>query len=532
MDAALPVIVAASELGDAVERLGIVAATLLAAGALLAPSMRGRAWAALLALALTPVLLVANIWDSSPLLSLRDRPALAAAALVGGLVAAVVLALVLRRWPALLPLLVVGALPFRVPISAGGDTANLLVPLYLVIAGGVLATAIPRLRAEDDDAPFKPGWLEWLLCGSIVLYALQATYSDDFTHGLQNVVFFYVPFALLLGLLREVRWTKRLALQCLGVLVALAVVLVGIGFVEYARKELLLNPRLIAASQYESYFRVNSLFFDPNIYGRFLAMVMLGVATVVLWTQRTREVLLGVALLALLWAGLVLSFSQSSFAALLAGLAVLAALRWSARWTAAAVAAAVAIGVGIVLLAPDAINLDLSSSRAADKATSGRIDLIEGGGRLFGDEPVLGWGSGSYATVFREREEVSEDRATTASHTIPVTVAAEQGAIGLAVYLALLVAALARLFAGGVGSSPLRSYVAAAFVALLLHTMLYAAFLEDPITWTLLGVGMALAAAARGQGPSSSAPVGRARDEDGDAASGLAALRQPPSALG
>jgi hypothetical protein len=31
------------------------------------------------------------------------------------------------------------------------------------------------------------------------------------------------------------------------------------------------------------------------------------------------------------------------------------------------------------------------------------------------------------------------------------------------------------------------------FLALILHTMLYADFLEDPITWTLLGIGSALA---------------------------------------
>ena len=65
--------------------------------------------------------------------------------------------------------------------------------------------------------------------------------------------------------------------------VALAVVFAGIGFVEYARKELFLNPKVVAANQYDNYFRVNSLFFDPNIYGRFLALVMLAVTTVVLW---------------------------------------------------------------------------------------------------------------------------------------------------------------------------------------------------------------------------------------------------------
>ena len=35
--------------------------------------------------------------------------------------------------------------------------------------------------------------------------------------------------------------------------------------------------------------------------------------------------------------------------------------------------------------------------------------------------------------------------------------------------------------------------MAAGFVALVVHTWLYAAFLEDPMTWTLLGVGVALA---------------------------------------
>jgi putative inorganic carbon (HCO3(-)) transporter len=79
-----------------------------------------------------------------------------------------------------------------------------------------------------------------------------------------------------------------------------------------------------------------------------------------------------------------------------------------------------------------------------------------------------------------------------ASHTTPITVAAEQGLIGLAVYLALLAAALGRLLRGASGW-PSRAVIAAGFVALVIHTWLYAAFLEDPMTWTLLGVGVALA---------------------------------------
>jgi hypothetical protein len=35
--------------------------------------------------------------------------------------------------------------------------------------------------------------------------------------------------------------------------------------------------------------------------------------------------------------------------------------------------------------------------------------------------------------------------------------------------------------------------IASAFLALVFHTLLYADFLEDPITWTLLAIGTALA---------------------------------------
>ena len=482
-------------MSHALEVIGVVATAFFVAGAIVASSVRARAALMLFALAVTPVLLVANIWNSSQLHSLRDRPSVMAAAVVLGLAVVVGLAVAFGRWPSLLPLAAVGTLPFRIPISVGGSTASLLLPLYLVVAAGVLAHAVPRLRSADDDAPFPPRALEWALAGYVVLYAIQSAWSIDFEKALQNVAFFYVPFALLFCQLREVEWTPRLVGRCLMVLAALAVVFVGIGFVEYARKELFLNPKVITSNQFEDYFRVNSLFFDPNIYGRFLALVMLGIVAWLLWARRSRDALVGGALLALLWGGLLVTFSQSSFAALAVGLAVLAALRWNARRTAIAAGVVLLAGVIFVIAAPGALKLDLSSSGGADKATSGRADLIKGGLRLFGDRPVLGYGSGSFARQYRRHEGSSAQRAVSASHTIPVTVAAEQGIVGLLLYLVLVVAALRRLFAGARGS-PARAYVAAAFSGLLVHTMLYAAFLEDPVTWTLLGVGTALAAAA------------------------------------
>ena len=44
--------------------------------------------------------------------------------------------------------------------------------------------------------------------------------------------------------------------------------------------------------------------------------------------------------------------------------------------------------------------------------------------------------------------------------------------------------------------TPARIGIAAAFCALLVHTIGYAAYLTDPLTWTLLAVGGVLAAEA------------------------------------
>jgi O-antigen ligase len=484
-------------LGDLAQTAGIIVAALLAAVVLLHRTARVRAFGMLAALALTPVLLVANIWSTPQFEPLRERPELALGAGACGLVVLAIGAFAIHRRPELLALAAAAALPFRVPIESGGDTANLLVPLYIVIAAGTLAYALPRLRAPrgladleaaDEEGDHDRGLLEWLLAAAVVLYAAQAAYSSDFDAALTQTIFFYVPFALLFALLVRIRWTQQLAARCLIVLLVLAVAFVGIGFVEYARRELLLNPKVISSNQLESYFRVNSLFFDPNIYGRFLATVMLGLVAILLWSRRSVLVAGCAAGLVLLWAGLVLTLSQSSFTALLAGLIVLGGLRWGTRRALALVAAFAAAGALVVVAAPTAVGLEGS----ADNVSSGRWSLVKGGVELAAERPAQGWGSAAFKHQYREQEKASGERASAASHTIPITVAAEQGVLGLALYLALIVVALATLMRG-TRRSIARAAVAAAFVALLVHTLLYAAFLEDPLAWALLAVGTALA---------------------------------------
>ncbi|HEX8743813.1 MAG TPA: O-antigen ligase family protein [Thermoleophilaceae bacterium] len=470
-----------------------IATALAVAGTFLLRTARGRALAALAALALAPVLVVAELWDTSQVRSLRDEPTRAALAAAAGAIAVVALAELLRRRPGLLPLLVVVALPIRIPLEAGGGSANLLVPLYWVVAAGVLAFALDRLRGHGRWHEREPTAPELALLAFVGLYALQSLYSTDFEQATKNIAFFYVPFALMLRLLTAAPWSPRAVTRCFAAALAMAAVFVLVGFYEYAAKDLLWNSRVIESNQFESYFRVNSLFFDPNIYGRFLMVVMIGLAAMLLWARSGRTVAVAAALLALLWCGLVLTFSQSSFTALLVGLAALAALRWSFR----RVAAGLALCAALALVA--ALGLGIGADEL-DESSGNRLELIGGGLSMVGDRPLWGYGSGSFAERFRDREDASSARASSASHTIPVTVAAEQGVAGLIAYIVLVVVSL-RLLSGGLG--PLsgrdppqrlvtRAFLAAAYGALVFHTMLYAAYLEDPIAWTLLAIGIVL----------------------------------------
>src|SRR5438067_6815082 len=103
----------------AVKGLAAVVAALAAGGALTLPSARMRAASALVALVLAPALLLGELWHSSQIVHLRDRPTLAAAGALAAVALIAALAAVMRRRPWTLPLLAVFTLPFRIPFENG-----------------------------------------------------------------------------------------------------------------------------------------------------------------------------------------------------------------------------------------------------------------------------------------------------------------------------------------------------------------------------------------------------------------------------
>lgn len=417
-----------------------------------------------------------------------------------GVVIAVALAIVFRRWPWAVAVLALAAVPARIPVTVGDTSANLLVPLYAVVAGAALALAWSLYR----DAPRERelGIVAWPMALVVAWFALTSVWTDSAEQAAIVLSFFVLPFALLAVVLSRLPWDRRALIGLTGLLGGMAVLFAAVGIWQWAARDIFWNPKVIVGNIYGSFFRVNSLFWDPSIYGRFLVVAILVVLAIVLLRVRPRWDLWLAAGILLVWVGLLFSFSQSSFAALMAGILVLAILAW--RWrTVAAVALAGAAIASVGFTWPMIGGLEppvvAGESSGLDRATAGRAQLVENGIRVAVEHPIVGVGVGGFEDAYAARLGLNRAPPSAASHTTPVTVAAETGVVGLVLFAWLVAAGIVVAFRRNVTD---RSFAArtglilgVAFLAIFVHSNFYNAFFEDPMTWGLL----ALAALAAGQ---------------------------------
>ena len=129
--------------------------------------------------------------------------------------------------------------------------------------------------------------------------------------------------------------------------------------------------------------------------------------------------------------------------------------------------------------------------------TAGRSTLVDATFTVFKNHPVAGVGVGGQPAASREEARRNASVRRNASHTTPLTIAAEQGVIGLTAYVAFLLAAAATLRAAVRRDRPLGLGLAAVFAVLFVQSLLYSGFFEDPLTWgTVAVVAAALAVRA------------------------------------
>ena len=419
----------------------------------------------------------------------KGHTAVLAGAAVAGLVAAAAGAALLLRRPWLLALAALACVPARIPVTVGSTQANLLVPLYAVVAAAALALAWELIKGDARARELGPVALP--LAAFVGWAGLSLAWSQDLRQGAIELLAFYLPFGLLAISLARLDWHRRWLLALFAELVVMALIFAVVGVEQWITRDIFWNPKLLVGNVYAPFYRVNSLFWDPSIYGRFLVVAMLAALVVALRTRSLRIVLAAAAAIAVMWIGLLFSFSQSSFAALAVGALVAAAFVWRRRslllvGLAALVFAAAAVG------SPNVRHAILHHSGGRlNRITSGRSKLVSNGLKLAVQHPVIGVGIGGFKHAYAKQQHLrSKEPKAAASHDTPITVAAETGLPGLALLAWLFVAGL--LLAFRRAASDLAGQAALVFglvlAAIGVHSVFYNAFFEDPMVWGALGL--------------------------------------------
>jgi hypothetical protein len=416
------------------------------------------------------------------------RPALAAAGVVG-VALAVGGGFLLRRRPWLLAFATLLLAPARVPVTVGSTESNLLVPLYLVLGAAAVALALELLRGDERSRELGPVTLP--LAAFVAWSGLSLSWTVDLKQGSVELLFFFLPFGLLAVCLARLPWRPRLLPWLWVELAAMAVLFAAVGVYQEIAHDIFWNPKVIVGNAYQSFFRVNSLFWDPSIYGRFLVLAILASLVVARWSRSVRTAVLAAGVIALSWVGLLFSYSQTSFAALLVGvLAAAALLVPSAARRGVSVALLLLVGT-LVLARPAAAPAQPFGPLLAD-ATSGRGKLIKEGLRIALHHPVEGVGIGGFRRAYAKRVGLLGPSPRVASHTTPVTVVAETGIVGLLLFAWLTLAALSVPFrrVGPALRDQAALVLGLTLLAIGVHSLGYNALFEDPLAWAALGLAV------------------------------------------
>ena len=477
--------------------LAHIACAVAAAGVVALLAGRGRAAVVggLAAIGVAGGGLIASASGIGRLDALASVPGAAAAVL--GLVALLVAAWALVLRPGWLALAIAFSAPLRPPIAIGdgafpiqlaehGELGRLLL-LYFVLAAAALALAWRALSArEQGTLPTRalPRSLGLPAAALLAFACLSQLWADHPRDGVELLIFFLLPFAVLLGTLGRAPFPEWLPRALAILAIAMASVFAVVGLFQAATRELFFfAPNLALSNANSGFFRVTSLFGDPSLYGRHL-VVGLGVVLALMALRRI-DVRLGAALVVLLWAGLFVSYSQSSMVALVVVTLVIAALTGTRRVRLSVVgtfALVAVLAVGYLISIP--IRGDSLRNETAD-----RSERIAETVRVIERDPVVGVGAGGQPEASRALSERDRPTPNFVSHTAPLTVFAELGAVGLALLAWLAVGAVRMLAAVRRLDPAVGLALLAVLVAVFVQSLFYPGLLEDPITWVALGVG-------------------------------------------
>ena len=421
------------------------------------------------------------------------------AALIGGV-------LVLKNPKWLVPLVVLG-LPIEYfgtqtlgslgEGGAGGVVRALLNPgkaamVALIIIGMVRFRHEPR-RLFPDSSVLVP------VVGLLAVMLLGIFWSDSLRPANSVLIMpMYVAFLFVApAFIEDRRDVERIIGAFLLAAAALAVVAI-------AQRVLgVFNWREILIQSDDVSYRSNATFADPNNFARYLVISMtLATALVLATGPRRTTVYLALPALGLGLIGIVATASRSGWLMLLlcGGLMILIAP--IARYTKARI-----LGSGFISLAVfvtfTMVQGGANATRIRTLVSGGEIlgireFLIKAGWAMWKDSPLIGVGSGNFqhSLVLNYINILPEWARTSLSHTSLVSLLAEQGIVGIAMFGFVafrigLAVVLAFRRASNPHSKLVVGWLGVSLIGILLQSQSEGRLFDEPYLWLLLAIFIA-----------------------------------------
>ena len=226
---------------------------------------------------------------------------------VFGALAAAAGAWIVLRLPWLLALATLACVPARIPVHVGSTQANLLATALRRRRGRGAGPRVAALRATTG-ASRELGPLAWPLALFVGWEGLTCPLDEGRAPGRDRA-------ALLRAAVRAPRRragapplvARRGCSRSTCSSRVMALVFAVIGIVQYETRNIFWNPKVKVDNAYAPsgwFYRVNSVFYDPSIYGRFLVVGILASLVIVIRRRGDPLWIVAAALtLGITWAG-------------------------------------------------------------------------------------------------------------------------------------------------------------------------------------------------------------------------------------
>jgi O-antigen ligase len=428
--------------------------------------------------------------------------------LSAALVAALLIAAAVGRWPlyvagAIAVTLLIGLLLCRLELAVAVLAAGFFFNAYLTNgigiltldkAIGALAVAAWALDWAVNRQPLRMSRGLWVLCGFLLWTAVSFAGAMNDRAALVTSLR-YLTFAVLYFLiLQTVRGERRRADFIVAVVIFAATVASVIGLFAFFAHHL---PRASGPLS------------DPNDFGFILGSSVPLALYQLRWASTRGARALCACSLALILGCTLATFSRSALVGLAAAAAwAFTTRRLKLRWLAAGLACLLILVGAALLAAPQIIQQDFDQKAHIAGAN---VDVRLGYYRVELNEwrhyPITGVGPGNFVYRFYQFAPAAQESLPFPSNVLTISgeeaylvILAEQGAVGLALflgYLALSWADLRRRFPEDRRSDELQAAMAAGFIVACVGALFLAEQYYPPL-WFLAAMGTSMAMGMRG----------------------------------